>query len=84
MKFRIEHINVERKRAYIMARQLEAGEFRITEFSCLGGVLLKAQLNMPRALKPDGTPDLTIFCFYPQSRDLLSLLSVGDVVELVC
>ena len=84
MKFRIEYIASKERPAYLFARQLEAGSFFLSVASRLGGVAIKPRLSSPRALTPDGEPDLTIFAFVLASANDLPKLQVGQIVELAC
>jgi hypothetical protein len=82
MKFRIEYIAQRERPAYLFARQLEAGEFFVSEASRLGGVAIKPYVSQPRALTSDGKPDLSIFTFVLATANDLSKLTVGQEVEL--
>ena len=82
MKFRIEYLSLKSRQAYVLARQLDEGNFNLSATSRLGSVPLRPYLNAPRALKTDGSPDMTVFAFYPQSSDLANALTVGEIVEL--
>jgi hypothetical protein len=82
MKFRIEYIYHRERPAYVFARQLEPGDFALTTDSRLGGVSIQPSVSQPRAIKPDGKPDLSVFAFVLAKADDLPKLAVGQVVEL--
>jgi len=82
MKFRIEYIFQQERPAYLLARQLESGDFHVSATSRLGGVAIKPYISMPRSITPDNKPDMTIFTFVLATANDLPNLSVGQVVEL--
>jgi hypothetical protein len=82
MLFKIEYIAQKARPAFLFARQLEAGKFHLSSSSCLGGVPIRQHLAQPRALKPDGSPDLTVFAFTLVTANDLPKLSLGQYVEL--
>lgn len=82
MKFRIEHIFQQQRPVSLFARQLEPGEFAISERSRLGGVPIKPYLSQPRALTADGQPDMTVFTFVLATANDLPRLQVGQDAEL--
>lgn len=82
MKFRIEYIFDQKRPVSLFARQLEAGQFAVSEGLNLGGVPIKPYLSQPRALTPDGRPDMTIFTFVLATAHDLPRLLVGQEVEL--
>jgi len=82
MKFRIEYIFHRERPAYVFARQLEPGDFALTVNSRLGGVSIRPSVSQPRTIKPDGTPDLSVFAFVLATADDLPRFAVGQVVEL--
>ncbi|QEG24823.1 hypothetical protein [Mariniblastus fucicola] len=69
--------------AFWFAEQLDAGDFRLTDDSTLGGVPLRPQVTMPRVAERDDGTRPKVFAFYPVTRSDLSRLAVGDIVELV-
>lgn len=81
-RFKIEYISNIRKAAYVLVRCLGDFEFEIKDGSTLGPLDLKTVINQPRALKEDGSPDLSVFALYPKDRGKLNLISIGDVLEL--
>jgi hypothetical protein len=83
MKFRIEYIATKERPAYLFARQVEPGQFSVSQTSRLGGVPIKPRISCPRALTPSGQPDGTIFTFVLATANDLPKLAVGQVVELV-
>jgi hypothetical protein len=82
MRFRVEYIHDKRKSTLILARRLDGGDFTLTEGAHLGPVAIHPEVSMPRALKPDGTPDLDVFVFRPRSRSGLVDIQVGDELLL--
>lgn len=82
MRFKIEYIAQSAAPAYILARQLDLGDFRLSDSSRLGGMRLKPQLSMPRSLGSDGKPDMTVFAFLPVAAGDLESVKVGQTVEL--
>ena len=82
MKFQIEYIAPSLENTYVLARQLEAGDFSLSSSAQLGGVSVKRQLSMPRRVLHDGTPDLTVFVFTLANGADRSKFSVGQEVEL--
>jgi hypothetical protein len=80
--FEILYINNARKSAYIFAKKQGDFDFEINEKSKLGKIELKPILSQPRALKKDGSPDLSIFAFCPKDRGQLKDINVGNVLEL--
>lgn len=82
MRFRVEYIAQKERPAYLFARQIDSGEFSVSERSLLGGVSIKPQVSCPRVLTHDGKPDLTVFTFTLATASDLTKLSVGQVVEL--
>lgn len=81
MKFQIEYISPSPENAYVLARQLEVGEFSLSGSSQLGGVSVK-QMSMPRRLQTDGNPDLAVFVFALTNGTDRLRLSVAEQVEL--
>jgi len=82
MKFQIEYLSKDARRPCLVARQMEPGQFSVSERSCLAGVSIKPFISQPRALTPEGKPDLTVFVFTLRSANDLSGLAVGQTVEL--
>ncbi|CAN7762747.1 MULTISPECIES: hypothetical protein [unclassified Variovorax] len=82
VKFRIEYIFDQQRPVSLFARQLEAGQFAVSEGSHLGGVPIKPYLSQPRALTPDGRPDMTVSTFVLATAHDLPRLRVGQEVEL--
>ena len=81
-RFKVEYISNIRKAAYVLVRCVGDFEFEIMDGSTLGPLDLKAVINQPRALKENGSLDLSLFALYPKDRGKLELISVGDVLEL--
>ena len=82
MRFRIEFTAKKERPVFLFARQLELGDFHLSENSKLGEVPIRPNLAMPRALTTEGKPDMTVFTFYLATANDLPKLSVGQVVEL--
>jgi len=82
MQFRIEHISSLQGKGYVLARQFKAGDFTLPEMPTLGGVPIARQVSLPRSLRPDGSPDLTVFAFHLASLSDTVKLSVGRLVDL--
>ena len=82
MQFRIDYISPSGPTPYVFGLQLEAGDFALTPTSRLGGVRVATNLSQPRKLKPDGTPDYSLWVFQTLSGEDLTHFSVGQVVEL--
>lgn len=82
MKFRIEYIAQKERPAYLFARHLEPGEIHLSANSKLDEVPIRSNFAMPRALTPEGKPDMNVFTFYLATANDLPKLSVGQVVEL--
>jgi hypothetical protein len=82
VRMRIEYVSPERVGRVVLARQLESKGFRVTATSRLGGVPIEPVLSQPRAIKPDGRPDLEIFAFQLKSAADLSKFSLGSEVVL--
>lgn len=82
MKFRIEYIAQKQRPCFLFARQLDMGDFHLSEKSKLDDVPIRPHLSMPRALTTEGKPDMTVFTFYLASANDLPRLLVGQVVEL--
>lgn len=83
MRFRIEFLSSTTDKAYVLARQIDIGEFTLSEKSQLGGMPLTRSLTQPRTLKPDKTPDFSVFAFHLVSSSDVARLSVGQIVELL-
>lgn len=82
MKFRIEFIAQKERPAFLFARQLEPGDFHVSENSKLDDVPIRPSISMPRSLTTEGKPDMSVFTFYLTTANDLPRLSVGEIVEL--
>lgn len=82
MRFRIEYVSTDKSRLAVLARQLDQGDFALSESPELGGIPVMRFLSQPRITKPDGSMDLSVFRFQLVSGNDLAKLRVGDVVEL--
>lgn len=81
MRFRIEYISTSSP-TYVVARHLDEGHFEVNQHSLLGGVRIQPWVSQPRALHPDGTPDLKIFAFQLRASVDRKLLEVSSIVIL--
>jgi hypothetical protein len=82
MQFRIEYVSSPHPTPYVLARKIGDGDFTLPAAPNLGGVPIARRISQPRALTPEGQPDLTIFAFELLSRSDLIGMSVGKIVEL--
>jgi hypothetical protein len=83
VRFRIEHRWLSTTRpAVVFARALEPGNFALGPQPTLGGVRIRRTVTQPRARRPNGLPDLEIFCFTLELRADIALLELGAEVEL--
>jgi len=83
MQFRIEFIKSRPDHSYVLARQLVQSDFALSESPTLGGAAIVRAVTHPRAIKPDGSHDYSLFAFNFVSVSDASRFSVGQVVELV-
>lgn len=82
MQFKVEYISRPQPSPYVIARQVGVGSFELGLKPTLDGIPVARRISQPRSLKPDGTPDLSVFAFQLLSRTDLTRLTVGQVVEL--
>lgn len=82
MKFRVEHIFSSQRPVTFIVRQLEGGDFSLSTSPRFAGVPLQRTLTQPRALKPDGTPDPSVFIFTLTDARNAESLSVDQIAEL--
>jgi hypothetical protein len=83
IRFKVEHVlDLEDRGVFVLARQLDEGDFSVGLSSSLGGAPLREYLDQPRVLKSDGEVDLSYFAFHLINRDHGARFSVGDVVSL--
>lgn len=82
MKFEITHVFETQRPVTVFARQVEPGGFTLSTAPKLGDVPIERHVSQPRALTPDGQPDLTQFAFILATANDLPKLSKGQVVEL--
>jgi hypothetical protein len=84
LKFKIESVfSVHSRGKFVAARPLDATiNFQITKGSLLGGVPLKAYLDMPRSVDENGKQQ-EIFIFHLENPGDVSELRVNSTVELV-
>ena len=78
MQFKVEAV----VSGVVMARQLTRGDFILGERPRLGGVAIRREVCMPRALNSAGQPRFDIFAFRPVSAADLSRFVVGVTVSL--
>ena len=81
MRFKLEYVSTG-SAPYVFARQMDGGSFTIGLDSRLGGARIKMSLSQPRSLRPDGSPDLTVFAFQLLGASEVSVLKVGEMVDL--
>lgn len=67
----------------VMARIIEPQVFELGEAATLGGCRLVQFLEIPNALRADGTPRLDLFAFALEDPEELALFIPGVIVELV-
>lgn len=82
MRFKLEYLSTGNA-PYVLARQVDKGDFRVWPDSRLAGVRIKCPFLQPRAIRPDGSPDLTVFAFELLEREDGELLKVGETVDLI-
>lgn len=82
LRFKIEYIQLSKPVA-VISRQMQQQEFYLGEASTLGGCKVQNHLTQPRALNPDGSPNLDLFVFYLANGNDRERLCVGKEVELV-
>jgi hypothetical protein len=81
MRFRITWL--DRERGYLLAEQLDQGNIELGARSCLGPIVLRPLLGQPRALDDAGRLRADLFVFHAAERRDVTLVAVGDVVDLV-
>lgn len=81
MRFLIEFVS-SRDIPYVIARQLDAGDFRINSNSLLGEARVMPPLSQPRAMKPGSSPDTSLFAFRLQAKSDATRVAVGETVAL--
>jgi hypothetical protein len=83
LKFQIESVfSVITRGKFVAARPVDSNvHFRITERSTLGGIPLRAYLDMPRSIDENGKQQ-EIFVFHLQNPEDASKLNVNSIVEL--
>ena len=82
IRMRVEFVMPDRSGDYCIARSLDDTNFTLSEYSRLGGVRIERNVSQPRALKADGSLDLSIFAFYPRNRADKAKWIVGSEVIL--
>jgi hypothetical protein len=66
-----------------MARIVEPQIFELVEAETLGGSRLVQFLEIPNALRADGTPRVDLFAFALEDPEELALFIPGVIVELI-
>ena len=82
MRFKIEFA-LEPRIGAVFARHLDDADFTLVDGSTLGGIPIKPELTMPRALDADGNPRMDLFAFRPCVKADVERFVVGEIVELV-
>jgi hypothetical protein len=82
VKFRVEYIFASQRPVSLIVRQVDSGEFALTTSPRLGGVPIRRTLTQPRAQKPDGTPDFSVFMFTLTDARNAKEFSIGQIIEL--
>jgi hypothetical protein len=67
----------------VMARIIEPQIFELGEAATLGGCRLVQFLEIPNALRADGTPRVDLFAFALEDPEELALFIPGVIVELI-
>jgi hypothetical protein len=81
MRFRITWL--DRERGYLLAEQLDQGDIELGACPRLGPVALRPLVSQPRALDDAGRLRADLFVFHAVERRDVTLVAVGDVVDLV-
>ena len=82
--FEVEQVaSVAYQLPVVLARILEPQEFALGEAATLGGCLVAQFLEIPRALRADGSPRIGLFAFALVDEAELERFARGDVVELI-
>lgn len=82
MQFKVEYISRPEPSPYVIVRQMGIGSFELGLNPSLDGIPVARRIDQPRSMKPDGTPDLSVFAFQLLSQADLTRLAVGQLVEL--
>lgn len=82
MQFQVEAVISRSNKAYVLARQLDIGQFGLGECPQFGGVSVTRSITQPRKLKADGSPELSVFAFHLASAADSDKFYVGQLVEL--
>jgi hypothetical protein len=82
LKFKVEFVYKLDQEAYVMARQLEGGDFSLSASSRLDGAAIRPAVTQPRKLRSDGSPDLEVFAFILANPDDAASFRLGEVIEL--
>jgi hypothetical protein len=82
MQFIVETVFGVRDRKFVMVRRQAVGNFWVNPgVSRLGGALV-SEFQIPRKLKPDGSPDLDSYVFGLVEPKDVENFSQGDIVVL--
>jgi len=86
MRFEVEQaVMIAYQMPVVVARLLSAAEFTLAilaERSTLGGYAVAQFVEIPRALRADGSPRLNLFAFALANPDDLAHFAPGQVVLL--
>lgn len=82
MQFRVEYISRPEPSPFVIVRQVGIGSFELGHDPKLDGIPIAGRMDQPRSMKPDGTPDFSIFAFQLRSPSDLTGLTIGQVLEL--
>ena len=74
---------MDERKPFWFAEQLGGGDFRLTDASTLGGVSIERITGMPSVAPRDDGTGPVVFAFYPCDRRNISVLAVGDDVDLM-
>jgi hypothetical protein len=80
VRFRVD--SVIAPRGLVLARPIERGDMLATPRARLGGRRI-LHFELPRKLKPDGTPDLELIGFQLENPEDARHFPAGAVVEYV-
>lgn len=67
----------------VLARILDPRDFTLGDAATLGGRRVAQVLEIPHALRADGSPRVDLFAFALVNVDELGRFTPGDVVELL-
>jgi hypothetical protein len=82
VRFEVEYVFRNSKHPYLLARQLDAGDFRVDAGARLNGIPVQPGVTQPRARTDDGYMRLDVFAFHLVNAEDLAQFMVGQIVEL--